>query len=182
MTEESSLYFEFKVRGLAMDAKSKSPILLLEAHGAGLLLPIRVGGFEAAAIVVALEERSLNRPMTHDLMANLVQAMDAELLSADIASLSESTFFANLRLKTHGGEIRHIDCRPSDAVALAIRLNVVIRVESAVLEAAQPLPEDDDKTNEAGIVFVADDDQAGRARLLAELESMTPDDFGDFEM
>ena len=182
MTGQPSQYFEFKVRGIAMDAKTKTPILLLQDHGARLMLPIKVGGFEAAAIVVALEKRSLSRPMTHDLMANLFGVLDARLLSADICSLSESTFFAVLRLKDQRGEVRLVDCRPSDAVALAIRLDVPIRVEASVLEAAQPAPEGEEGIDATPMNFVADDDHEGRERLLANLAEMNPEDFGDFEM
>ena len=182
MKAESPQYFEFKVRGLAMDAKTKAPILLLQDHGERLMLPIWVGGFEAASIVVALEGRNLSRPMSHDLMANLVKALDAELLSADIASMSDSTFFGNLRVQLPDGEVKNIDCRPSDAIALAIRMNAPIRVEASVLDAAQPVPDRDDSDTPSGMIFVSDDDEEGRARLLADLAEMSPDDFGDFEM
>jgi bifunctional DNase/RNase len=181
MDDTREHYLEFTVRGLAVDPATKAPILVLQDPNARLLLPIWIGSSEAAAIVAALDGRPLPRPMTHDLMANLVKVLGGELLSVDICALRDTTFYACIRIRHPDGSEHRIDCRPSDGVALAVRFDTSIRVEAEVLEAAQPVPEDEQDKIARAVAFVSGDDEEGRVRLAAELEAMDPDDLGDFE-
>lgn len=175
-------YVEFTIRGVAIDARNQAPVLLLQDAGRRLLLPIWIGPYEATAILGHLEGRVPERPMTHDLMMKIVGALEADVVGVDIRAIDGGTFLANLRLVTAAGAEVVLDCRPSDAIALAVRARAAIRVEAAVLDAAQPLEETAQPDPEAGAgLFVADDDAEGRARLAALLEDMEPEDFGEFE-
>lgn len=179
---DSTSYVPVKVRGLAIDPNSRLPILLLQDHGGRVLLPIWIGAFEAGAIATRLEDRSFPRPMTHDLLQKAIEALGGRVVRVDIRALEKGTFFADLHLETAAGEAVRIDCRPSDAVALAVRAEAPIRAAAKVLEAAQPMPsdEDDEEAHPQQVVVPADDEEA-RARLAEQLAKMDPDDF-DYEM
>lgn len=189
-------FVDFTIRGLALDPRNRSPILLLQDTGRQLLLPIWIGPYEATAILSRLEGRVPERPMTHDLALTLVETLDAEVLGVDIRAIEEGTFLADLRLRAGGHRELRIDCRPSDAIAIGVRAGAPIRVEASVLAAAQPLdeflagavsevegegPPVPSDAPRAGPLFVADDDTEGRARLSALLEAMDREDFGEFE-
>lgn len=193
-------FVAFTIRGLALDPSNRSPILLLQDTGRRLLLPIWIGPYEATAILSQLEGRVPARPMTHDLFVTVVERLDAEVIGVDICALRDGTFYADLRLRTAEVPELRIDCRPSDGIAITVRTHGEIRVEAAVLDAAQPLedflasdrtpapdsatddePSPDEQRRASAALFVADDDAEGRARLAALLEDMEPEDFGEFE-
>lgn len=176
-------YLEFTIRGVAVDPRNQAPVLLLQDTGRRLLLPIWIGHYEAAAILGHLEGQTTPRPMTHDLTMKIIGALEADIVGVDIRAIDGGTFLADLRLVTAAGAEVVLDSRPSDAIALAVRARATIRVEAAVLSAAQPLDETAEPAREAGpqALFVADDDTEGRARLAALLEDMEPEDFGEFE-
>ncbi|MCB9538043.1 MAG: bifunctional nuclease family protein [Myxococcales bacterium] len=180
-------YVTFTVRGLALDPDSRLPILLLQDPGGRVLLPIWIGAFEAGAIATRLEGRTFPRPMTHDLLFNVVTALGAEVLHLDIRALKGGTFYGSLHLRAADGRRHAIDCRPSDGVAVAVRAEAPIRVAADVLEAAQPLQEEGQGADEEGgeaprVAFVAAGDEAARARLAEQLADMDPEDFGKYEM
>jgi bifunctional DNase/RNase len=126
---------EMRVRGLAVDAGSRQPVVILMDPSETRFLPIWIGVFEADAILLALEEIAVPRPATHDLMKSLVGALDASLLKVVIHSLDDktSTYFANLVVRRNDGVVREIDARPSDSIALALRLGAPIFVAEDVL-------------------------------------------------
>ncbi len=180
MSDSGDSFVPFTVRGIGLDPESRSPVLLLQDHAARLLLPIWIGPFEAGAIANALEGRGPPRPMTHDLLALLLTTLDARVTRVDVRSLDEGTFYANLHLETAGGETRVVDCRPSDAIALAVRVEAPIRVETSVLRVAHPLPAEEGAQGEGPVAVAADDDDA-KARLAEQLASMSPEDFGKYK-
>ncbi len=126
---------EMKVRGLAVDAGSRQPVVILMDPTETRFLPIWIGVFEADAILLALEEIKVPRPATHDLMKSLVQTLDASVARVHIHSLEDktSTYFAHLVLQKHGAGEVEVDARPSDAIALALRLGAPIFVAEDVL-------------------------------------------------
>ncbi|MFW5489959.1 MAG: bifunctional nuclease family protein [Desulfovibrio sp.] len=126
---------DMSVFGLALDETSQVPVLILKSDRYKRVLPIWIGAMEAMAISMALNEISLPRPMTHDLLLNVVRDLGFSLNSVDIIGLDEGTFYAELEVCSET-EVRRIDARPSDAVALAIRSQVPIRVAAEVLEKA----------------------------------------------
>jgi len=125
---------EMRVRGLAVDANTRAPVVILMDATETRFLPIWIGVFEADAILIALEEFKVARPATHDLMKTLVQTLNAELVRVVVHSLEDTTFFANLVLRRDGsGEEIEVDARPSDSIALALRLGAPIFVAEDIL-------------------------------------------------
>lgn len=136
---------EMKVAGIALDAATRSPIVLLKDGTDRRALPIYIAQDQAKAIVGALEGQKSPRPLTHDLIVNLFEAWEMKLDRIIIHSLQDNTFFAVLCLKR--GEVKkEIDCRPSDAIAIALRLNCPIWVmEEVIADASIPVDRDADE-------------------------------------
>ena len=111
---ESVTFIDFFVRGIALDGKKKTPILLLQDRHERLLLPIWIGAAEAGAIYCALEGRTLSRPMTHDLIMGLCETTGVRILGLDIRELNGGTFLAAMRIEKQDGTTSYMDCRPSD--------------------------------------------------------------------
>src|SRR5204863_226815 len=121
------MFVEMKVRGLALDPLSNMPIIILRDEDDKRSLPIWVGIFEANAIALELEKISTPRPMTHDLIKNILEAIEARVVKVAVTDLKENTFFAVLHLQVAGAEYQ-VDSRPSDAIALALRVGERDRV------------------------------------------------------
>lgn len=158
---------EMKIKGLMIDPVSNMPIIILKNDSGDSVLPIWVGIFEANAIAMQLESVVSPRPMTHDLLKNVIEGLQAKISRVVINDLKDNTFFANIFLDCAGDDLC-IDSRPSDAMALALRAEAPIFVEKAVLEkSASP---------EAG------GDSAETERLRRWLETVDPDELGKYEM
>jgi hypothetical protein len=165
------MFVEMKVRGLALDPLSNMPIIILRDEEDKRSLPIWVGIFEANAIALELEKISTPRPMTHDLIKNILDAVDARVLKVVVTDLKENTFFAVLHVQL--GETEYtVDSRPSDAIALALRVAAPIYVDEEVVRKAKSL---DVATKEAETVK-ADDPE----RIREWLGSIKPEDFEKF--
>jgi len=158
---------EMKVEGLTLDPLTNMPIIILKDSSGAKALPIWVGYFEANAIALEIEKITTPRPMTHDLIRNLIQTMKAEVNHILVNELKDNTFYAVISLVC-GGNTLMIDSRPSDAIALALRTKSPIYVEENVIEAAKNLeiPESD-KTRK-------DEKQQWKDWL----ENIKPEDFG----
>ncbi|MEZ5142697.1 MAG: bifunctional nuclease family protein [Acidimicrobiales bacterium] len=137
---------EMELIGVRVELPTNNPIVLLkETTGRGRVLPIFIGGPEATAIALALDGVETPRPMTHDLMVTLLGDLGARLDHIVVTDLSEGTFFAELHLQTSAGE-RTISSRPSDAIALAVRVGAPIFAEEHVVdEAAAPVEDEDER-------------------------------------
>lgn len=147
---------EMKVAGIALDAATRSPIVLLKDGSDRRALPIYIGQDQAKAIIGALEGQKPPRPLTHDLIVNLFEAWEMKLERIIIHSLQDNTFYAVLCLKR--GEVKkELDCRPSDAIAIALRLDCPIWVmEEVVADASIPVDRDaDEQERRAFREFVA---------------------------
>ncbi|HJQ99345.1 MAG TPA: bifunctional nuclease family protein [Candidatus Polarisedimenticolaceae bacterium] len=158
---------EMKIKGLMWDPVSRMPIVVLKTQKGEDLLPIFVGLFEANAIAQQLEHSVSPRPMTHDLLGNLIEALRAKVNRVVITDLKDNTFFALIHLERNGEPVA-IDARPSDAMALALRVNVPIFVEETVLERSSA-------SGEEGQVDEAE-------RLRRWLENVDPEELGRYEM
>ncbi|HZF60828.1 MULTISPECIES: bifunctional nuclease family protein [unclassified Desulfovibrio] len=123
---------EMRVFGLTIDPQSKTPIVVLREASGDAVLPVWVGAMEAMAISLVLNNENLPRPLTHDLFLMTLKAFKAELRRVEINDLREGTFYAVLVLSGPEGRTR-VDCRPSDAIALAMRAGAPILVEEEVL-------------------------------------------------
>ncbi|GAB1540419.1 bifunctional nuclease family protein [Scytonema sp. NUACC21] len=139
---------EMKVAGIALDAITRSPIVLLKDASERRALPIYIGQEQARAIMGALENQKPPRPLTHDLIVNMFEAWNMALERIIIHSLQKDTFYASLILKQ--GEVKkEIDARPSDAIAIALRTNAPIWVmEEVIADASIPVDRDADEAEQ----------------------------------
>ncbi|HVA28508.1 MAG TPA: bifunctional nuclease family protein [Candidatus Baltobacteraceae bacterium] len=127
-----------KVDKLGIDLLTHDPVVILKDMDGSHYLPILIGPFEATAIALALEGAPVPRPLSHDLMRNILESLDTTLEQVIVHDIKDSTFFAKLILRTNG-ELQEIDARPSDGIALALRMQAPIYVsDKIVLEEATP--------------------------------------------
>ena len=158
---------QLQIKGLMIDPVSNMPIIILKNPDGKSVLPIWVGIFEANAIAMQLEEVVSPRPMTHDLLKNVIEGLAAEVEQVVITDLKDNTFFAAIHLLRDGQRFT-IDARPSDAMALALRAAAPIYVERQVL----------DKSEGTGDGGASDQTE----RLRRWLETVDPEELGKYEM
>lgn len=164
---KNSTQTEMTIKGLMVDPITNMPIVILRDQEGKRVLPIWVGIFEANAIALQIENVAAPRPMTHDLLRNIIVDLDAEIKKIVVSDLKESTFYSMIHLQV-GGEDVAIDARPSDAIALALRAHAPIFVEDKVIENAKSLE------------FTPDKDDS--ERLTKWLEGLNPEDLGKYKM
>tara|TARA_B100000959_G_scaffold38377_1_gene37276 strand:- start:305 stop:838 length:534 start_codon:yes stop_codon:yes gene_type:complete len=124
------------VEKISYHTSSRSYAVLLKENDSDLVLPILVGSFEAQSIAMALEVVAAPRPLTHDLICDLIKKIDAELISVNISQLNDGVFYAKLKLMGSGFGTKIIDARPSDAISIALRLNAQIYVTPEIINEA----------------------------------------------
>lgn len=156
-----------KLKGLMIDPVSEMPIIILSDGSGDQVLPIWVGIFEANAIAMQIEKIEPPRPFTHDLLRDVIERLDGRVERIVITDLQENTFYALIHVRV-GDEERTVDSRPSDAIALALRSDAPIFVESIVLE----------KSSATGESAVSDEAE----RLRRWLETVDPEELGKYEM
>ena len=159
---------EMKIRGLMMDPVSNMPIVLLKDVGSDTVLPIWVGVYEANAIALEIEKVNTPRPMTHDLIKNVLTGLDALVHKVVVTELKDDTFYAVIWLEREGRVIS-IDSRPSDALALALRMDCPIFVEDEVLKHSKQA------ANNPASSVTSDE-------LRKWLEGLGDDDLGKYKM
>ncbi len=130
---------EMKIRGLVMDPASNMPIVILKDVKSDTVLPIWVGMYEANAIALEIEKSATPRPMTHDLLKNLVRGLNASVQKVVVTELKNDTFYAVIWMEQEG-EVVSLDARPSDALALALRSDCPIYVSEEVIRIAKLAP------------------------------------------
>jgi len=131
------MQIEVKIRGLMMDPSSGTPIIILKDINSDTMLPIWVGAYEANAIALEIEKIEPQRPMTHDLLRNLIVEMGASVERVVVTELRDNTFFAVIEMRNSSGESVMLDSRPSDAIALALRSDCPIFVDEEVIRASR---------------------------------------------
>ncbi|MBF0169469.1 MAG: bifunctional nuclease family protein [Nitrospinae bacterium] len=161
-----------KVDGLVFDPLSNTPIIILKDEAGGRSLPIWVGYPEATAIALEMETVVTPRPMTHDLIKNLLDALKATLQHVTVNDLKDNTFYAKLSLQVETGEIE-VDSRPSDAIAIALRVGCPIYVRASVLEEAK----NNSELNKQGAVQPPEDEE----QFKRWLDDIRPSDFGKMD-
>ena len=152
-----------KIRGLVMDPVTNMPIVILKDVGGGSVLPIWVGIYEANAIALEIEKVTTPRPMTHDLLKNLLLGLETHVQKVVVSELRDDTFYALIWLERNG-EMMSIDSRPSDALALALRVDCPIFVEDEVLKSSKNAGNSTDKVS--------------NEELRKWLENLNDDDMG----
>ena len=135
---------EVKIRALMMDPNSGTPIIILKDVEGDTMLPIWVGAYEANAIALEIEKIAPPRPMTHDLLRNLLTELGIQVERVVVTSLRDNTFFAVIEMRNSDGDRMVLDSRPSDAIALALRADCPIYVDMEVIKASRnTLPTED---------------------------------------
>jgi bifunctional DNase/RNase len=158
---------EMKIRGLMMDPMTNMPIVVLKEQGSETVLPIWVGVYEANAIALEIEKVTTPRPMTHDLLKNLLVGLETMVRKVVVTELRDDTFFAVIWLERDGQSIS-IDSLPSDALALALRMDCPIFVEEEVLKTSK--------------VAANVNDRVSAEELRKWLENLGEDDLGRYKM
>ena len=158
---------EMKIRGLMVDPVTNMPIVVLKDLNGSSVLPIWVGVFEANAIALEIEKVATPRPMTHDLIKNVLTGLDTLVHKVVVTELKDDTFYAVIWLEREGRAIS-VDSRPSDALALALRMDCPIFVEEEVLKQSK---------QSANI-----SDRATADELRKWLEGLGDDDLGKYKM
>jgi uncharacterized protein len=157
---------EMKIRGLLMDPVTNTPIVILRDSGSETVLPIWVGVDEANAIALEIEKVSTPRPMTHDLIKNVLAGLDARVHKVVVTELKDDTFYAVIWME-RDGKIISVDSRPSDALALALRVDCPIFVEEEVLKTSKKATATSETTSE---------------ELRKWLEGLNDEDLGHYKM
>jgi bifunctional DNase/RNase len=157
---------EMVIYGVSFDMVGKQPIVLLKTAEGNKFLPIWIGHPEAAAILMKLQGASTPRPLTHDLVTDMLRQLEAKVLKITVTELRDNTFYAMITLAIDGSEIE-VDSRPSDAIALAVRAEAPIYAAEAVLEESAIEFEHEEDVNEDAIV----------EEFKRFLEDVSPEDF-----
>ena len=158
---------EMKIRGLMLDPITNVPIVILKGSDGNTLLPIWVGVYEANAIALEIEKVATSRPMTHDLLRNILQGLGCSVRKVVVNQLKDDTFFAIIWL-VQDGNLISVDSRPSDALALALRTDSPIYVDEEVIKNSKATSSKQDKLN---------DDE-----LKRWLENLGDEDLGKYKM
>jgi len=158
------------VSGLTIDPFTNMPIVIMKDGDGAIALPIWIGLIEASSIATEIEQIELSRPMTHDLMKTILQELNAQVERVEINDLLDNTFFATLFLKSETKTIA-MDCRPSDAIAIALRTKADIYVDKKVIEKSRKIESDGQNQ-----------DQLKEQKWTEILENLETDDFGKYKM
>ncbi len=161
------MQIEMSIKGLMVDPITNMPIIILRDQEGQRVLPIWVGIFEANAIALQMENITTPRPMTHDLLRNVIQDLSGTVRKIVVSDLKDNTFYALIYVETPSDTVA-IDARPSDAIALALRTQAPIFVEESVIDNAKTV----DFTT----------DKADTERLQKWLESLDPEELGKYKM
>jgi len=161
------MQIEMTIKGLMVDPITNMPIIILRDNDGQRVLPIWVGIFEANAIALQMENIATPRPMTHDLLRNVIQDLSGTVRKIVVSDLKDNTFYALIYVETPAETVA-IDARPSDAIALALRTQAPIFVEESVIDNAKTVD------------FASD--KADTERLQKWLESLDPEELGKYKM
>ena len=161
------MLIEMTIKGLMVDPITNMPIVILKDKEGDRVLPIWVGIFEANAIALQIENIATPRPMTHDLLRNIITDLEGAVDRVVVCDLKDNTFYAIIHLTVKGERVA-IDARPSDAIALALRTRSPILVDEMVIDNAKTMD------------FTAE--RADSDRLQKWLESLDPDELGKYKM
>jgi len=161
------MLIEMTIKGLIVDPITNMPIVILKDSDGERVLPIWVGIFEANAIALQIENVATPRPMTHDLIRNIISDLDGEVERVVVSDLKDNTYYAVIHLLVRGAHLT-VDARPSDALALALRTHAPILVEENVISNAE--------TVDLG------SEPQDTVRLQKWLESLDPEDMGKYKM
>ncbi|RME27639.1 MAG: bifunctional nuclease family protein [Deltaproteobacteria bacterium] len=178
MEEQLNDTVEMVVAGITLDQSNNMPIIILKALKEEVAIPIWIGLIEASAIATELEGLSMPRPMTHDLLKNVIEQLGGKLNKIVVSDLIDNTFYAILFIE-QGGVMYEIDARPSDSIALALRCSAPIYVARKVLEKSQHI---DMEMLRQALGESEGEQKEEKDRWTEILEKLKPEDFGKYKM
>lgn len=170
MATENTL-IQMKVTGLTIDPFTNMPIIILKDLEEKTALPIWIGLIEASAIATELERIQLARPMTHDLIRNILKELSLKVDKVEVNDLADNTFYSSIYIHSNNKQIV-MDSRPSDAIAIALRTDAPIYVEKRVME----------KSRRIDLSNAGDQDTSRKQKWAEILENLSPEDFGKYKM
>lgn len=172
------MMIEVVVSKLGVDPSNQSYVVVLQEKGGGRMLPIWIGQVEAESIVMQMHNMKRSRPLTHDLCKSIILATGSELRRVQITRVESNTYFGELHLDRDGKSLR-VDSRPSDAIAIALRLDAPIYASDALLVSA----EEEEEPSEFSVppdAGARDSTELSAEQLKEYLEQLRPEDFGKF--
>jgi bifunctional DNase/RNase len=161
---------EVRVAHLGLDRGTNSPVVVLKEADGPRILPIWIGPGEASAIAMELAGVKYNRPLTHDLLKQVIVGLGGELRKVLITAVRDNTYFAELRIYRDGHDVFHVDARPSDSIALALRVRAPVYAAEALLELVSP----------DAVELQSDQGGLDSDALKNYLQNLDPEDFGKF--
>ncbi len=170
---------EVGVQSLGLDRITNTPVVILEELDGEGMLPIWIGPGEASAIAMHLADMDFSRPLTHDLLVSLVAGLGGRLEKVIISRVVDNTYFAELIIHQNG-HIFSVDARPSDSIAVALRMDAVILAEEDLLEQAAISIVDDESEEDVGDSAPPGSDEMDARELQEYLRKLNPEDFGRF--
>ncbi len=165
---------EVQVSGLAIDEKTKSPVVILQEVDGKRILPIWIGQNEANAIALEMTGQKFQRPLTHDLLVTIIKGMRGSVLKVVVSELRENTFYATILIQVDS-EMLAVDARPSDSIAIALRAKSPIFVSEKLFDGGAG-----EKPEAEGVRPLTEEEQADELRR--HLEKLNPEDFGKFQL
>ena len=164
-------FIDMKVTGVIVDSSSLVPMVILKDMDEKNVLPILVGIMEAASILTELENTEIDRPMTHDLIKDIIGSLGSSVKKVKLTSLEDNVFYASIHIVLPSGESVEVDSRPSDAIALAMRCSVPILVNESIIAKSRIVDLSVDTVNDKS-----------SEELTSILENLSEEDFGKYKM
>jgi bifunctional DNase/RNase len=171
---------EVKVQSLALDRTTNTPVVILQELGGDRVLPIWIGPGEASAIAMQLADMEFSRPLTHDLLCAVLKGLGGDLQKVIITRVESSTYYAEMIVRRNG-EVFSLDARPSDSIAVALRVSARIFAQDDLLEeAAIEIADEESASGSTGGKTSSAHDVMGPEELEEHLRKLNPEDFGRF--
>ena len=170
---------QVSVQSLQLDPASKTPVVILQEQDGERVLPIWIGPGEASAIAMELADMKFSRPLTHDLLASVVGGLGGALQKVIISRVEENTYFAEMIIRRNG-EVISVDARPSDSIAVALRLQADIFADEALLERSPLEVSGGPSFGETPVLEPETDTKMAPEELKEYLRRLAPEDFGRF--
>ena len=170
---------QVSVQSLGLDRASNTPVVILQEHDGERVLPIWIGPGEASAIAMELADMKFSRPLTHDLLAAVVGGLGGALQKVIISRVEDNTYFAEMIIRRNG-EVISVDARPSDSIALALRLQADIFAHEALLERTTFEVPGEPSIGESPVLEQDSDTEMAAEELKEYLRKLAPEDFGRF--
>jgi len=173
------LLVQVSVQSLGLDRASNTPVVILQEHDGERVLPIWIGPGEASAIAMELADMKFSRPLTHDLLASVMGGLGGALQKVIINRVEAAVYFAEMIIRQNG-DVISVDARPSDSIALALRLQAAIYADESLLERGILEAPEEQSIGEPLVLEEESDTEMAAEELQEYLRNLAPEDFGRF--